>query len=70
MNSYRLKHGQDPVFPPDLGILKVHFSRAMFLDRQIIAEGPVAQVLTAQTIARAYGFEFHGEEDLSRWLNG
>ena len=20
--------------------------------------------------ARAYGFEFHGEEDLSRWLNG
>jgi ABC-type Mn2+/Zn2+ transport system ATPase subunit len=54
----------------DLGILKVHFSRAMFLDRQIIAEGPVAQVLTAQTIARAYGFEFHGEEDLSRWLNG
>jgi ABC-type Mn2+/Zn2+ transport system ATPase subunit len=54
----------------DLGILKVHFSRALFLDRQIIAEGPVAEVLTAQTIARAYGFEFHGEKDLSRWLSG
>ncbi len=39
----------------DLGILKVHFSRALFLDRQIIADGPVAEVLTAQTIARAYG---------------
>jgi ABC-type Mn2+/Zn2+ transport system ATPase subunit len=54
----------------DLGILKVHFSRALFLDRRIIADGPVAEVLTAQTIARAYGFEFHGEEDLTQWLNG
>ena len=52
----------------DLGILKVHFSRALFLDRRIIAEGPVDEVLTAETIARAYGFEFHGQEDLSRWL--
>ena len=54
----------------DLGILKVHFSRALFLDRTIIAEGPVDEVLTAETIARAYGFEFHKEKDLSRWLNG
>lgn len=54
----------------DLGILKVHFSRALFLDRRIIADGPVAEVLTAQTIARAYGFKIHGEEDLTRWLNG
>ena len=54
----------------DLGILKVHFSRAVFLDHHIIADGPVGEVLTAKTIARAYGFEFHGKDDLSRWLNG
>jgi ABC-type Mn2+/Zn2+ transport system ATPase subunit len=54
----------------DLGILPVHFSRALFLDRQVIADGPVDEVLTAQTIARAYGFEFHGEESLTKWLNG
>ncbi|MBN1123010.1 MAG: ABC transporter ATP-binding protein [Anaerolineae bacterium] len=54
----------------DLGILPVHFSRALFLDRQVIADGPVEEVLTAQTIARAYGFEFHGGESLSKWLNG
>jgi ABC-type Mn2+/Zn2+ transport system ATPase subunit len=54
----------------DLGILKIHFNRALFLDKRIIADGPVAEVLTAQTIARAYGFELHGEEDLTRWLNG
>ena len=54
----------------DLGILKVHFNRALFLDRRIIADGPVAEVLTAKNIAQAYGFKIHGEEDLSRWLNG
>lgn len=43
----------------DLGILNVHFSRALFLDRTIIADGPPKEVLTAETIARAYGFEFH-----------
>ena len=43
----------------DLGILPVHFSRALFLDKSIIADGPVGDVLTAETIARAYGFEFH-----------
>jgi ABC-type Mn2+/Zn2+ transport system ATPase subunit len=44
----------------DLGILDVHFSRALFLDGAIIADGPVSEILTAETIARAYGFEFHG----------
>ena len=43
----------------DLGILSVHFSRAVFLDHRVIADGPVREVLTPQTIAEAYGFEFH-----------
>ncbi len=54
----------------DLGILKIHFSRAVFLDHRLIADGPVNEILTPEIIARAYGFEFHREEDLSRWLNG
>ena len=54
----------------DLGILKVHFGKALFLDTSIIAEGPVAEVLTADTIARAYGFEFHHGEEYTQWLNG
>ncbi len=45
----------------DLGILSIHFNRAVFLDRRIIADGPVREVLTPETIARAYGFEFHGD---------
>jgi ABC-type Mn2+/Zn2+ transport system ATPase subunit len=43
----------------DLGVLTVHFSRALFLDRRIIADGKVEDVITPETIARAYGFEFH-----------
>ncbi len=43
----------------DLGVLTVHFNRALFLDRRVIADGKVADVLTPETIARAYGFEFH-----------
>ncbi|MFW5827961.1 MAG: metal ABC transporter ATP-binding protein [Alkalispirochaeta sp.] len=43
----------------DLGILSVHFSRAVFLDHRVIADGPVREVLTPETIAAAYGFEFH-----------
>ncbi|MDA3950748.1 MAG: metal ABC transporter ATP-binding protein [Spirochaeta sp.] len=43
----------------DLGILSVHFNRAVFLDHRVIADGPVKEVLTPETIARAYGFEFH-----------
>jgi ABC-type Mn2+/Zn2+ transport system ATPase subunit len=54
----------------DLGILPIHFCRAVFLDRTVIADGAVEDVLTAENIARAYGFEFHKEKDLSQWLNG
>lgn len=54
----------------DLGLLPQHFCRAVFLDRQVIADGDVEDVLTAENIARAYGFEFHGGEDMSKWLNG
>ncbi len=43
----------------DLGILTVHFNRAVFLDHRVIADGPVKSVLTPETIAEAYGFEFH-----------
>ena len=54
----------------DLGILTVHFSRALFLDKTIIADGSVKAVLTPENISRAYGFEFHGTEELGPWLNG
>ena len=54
----------------DIGILRDHFTRAVFLDRTIIADGPIDEILTPETIARAYGFEFHAERDLSQWLNG
>lgn len=54
----------------DLGILPVHFCRAVFLDRHVIADGAVDEVLTAENIARAYGFEFHKQKDLTQWLNG
>lgn len=54
----------------DLGILTVHFSRALFLDKSIIADGPVKEVLTPENISRAYGFEFHQQQELSQWLNG
>jgi ABC-type Mn2+/Zn2+ transport system ATPase subunit len=54
----------------DLGVLKVHFNRAIFLDHRLIADGPIEEIVTAETIAQAYGFEFHGGEDLSKWLNG
>ena len=64
-------HGKTAIVSThDLGVLTVHFSRAAFLDRKLIADGPTDEVLTAEIIARAYGFEFHKEEDLSRWLNG
>lgn len=43
----------------DLGILATHFTRAVFLDRRVIADGPVAEVLTPETIARAYGLDLH-----------
>ncbi len=43
----------------DLGVLTVHFTRAVFIDRRIIADGKVERVMTPETIAEAYGFEFH-----------
>lgn len=43
----------------DLGILDMHFSRAVFLDKSVIADGAVAEVLNPEKIAQAYGFEFH-----------
>jgi ABC-type Mn2+/Zn2+ transport system ATPase subunit len=43
----------------DLGVLTVHFNRAVFLDRKIIADGKVEDVMTPETVAKAYGFEFH-----------
>ncbi len=43
----------------DLGVLTVHFTRAVFIDHRIIADGSVEDVMTPQTIAEAYGFEFH-----------
>ena len=49
----------------DLGVLVVHFTRALFLDKKIIADGPPKEILTPQTIARAYGFEFH--KDYKSW---
>lgn len=50
----------------DLGVLTVHFTRAVFLDKQIIADGPPVEVLTPQTIASAYGFEYH--KDYHPWM--
>ena len=43
----------------DLGILTVHFTRAIFLDKKVIADGKVEEVMTPETISKAYGFEFH-----------
>lgn len=54
----------------DLGILTVHFNRVLFLDKTIIGDGPVKEVLTPQNIARAYGFEFHKGMGYESWLNG
>ncbi|MBN2737293.1 MAG: metal ABC transporter ATP-binding protein [Spirochaetales bacterium] len=53
----------------DLGILTVHFNRALFLDKSIIADGPVKDVLTPENIARAYGFEFHMDKE-APWYSG
>jgi ABC-type Mn2+/Zn2+ transport system ATPase subunit len=40
----------------DLGILPIHFTRAVFIDTRIIADGPVQEVLSADSLAHAYGF--------------
>lgn len=49
----------------DLGVLTVHFTRAVFLDKRIVADGSPENVLTPETIAEAYGFEFH--KDYHPW---
>jgi ABC-type Mn2+/Zn2+ transport system ATPase subunit len=43
----------------DLGVLTVHFTRAILLDRRVIADGKVDEVMTPETVSKAYGFEFH-----------
>ena len=43
----------------DLGVLTLHFTRAVFIDRRIIADGDVNEVMNPETVAEAYGFEFH-----------
>ncbi len=57
----------------DLGLLPIHFSRAAFIDQTVIADGPVADVLTANTIARAYGIRLcsddTGQPNPSPFLN-
>lgn len=47
----------------DLGILPIHFSRAVFLDGRVVADGPVSEVLTADTLARAYGVRLCTDDD-------
>lgn len=54
----------------DLGLLTVHFNRALFLDHKLKADGPIKEVLTAEHIASAYGFRFHQTKELGPWLNG
>src|SRR5574341_493258 len=43
----------------DLGILPLHFTRAVFLDGHIVADGTPDEVLTARTLLRAYGVRLH-----------
>jgi ABC-type Mn2+/Zn2+ transport system ATPase subunit len=54
----------------DLGLLTIHFNRALFLDHKLKADGPIKEVLTAEYIASAYGFRFHQTKELGPWLNG
>lgn len=43
----------------DLGTLEAEFRRAIFLDRAVVADGPVQQVINPDLLARAYGFQPH-----------
>jgi ABC-type Mn2+/Zn2+ transport system ATPase subunit len=52
----------------DLGVLPMHFTRAIFLDREVIADGPVNEVLTARTLLRAYKVHVHDHAGV--WDNG
>lgn len=51
----------------DLGVLTVHFTRAVFLDKKIIADGSPGEILSPEIIANAYGFEFH--KDYHPWTS-
>jgi ABC-type Mn2+/Zn2+ transport system ATPase subunit len=48
----------------DLGVLPLHFTRAIFLDRHVVVDGPVKEVLTARTLLRAYGVHLHPHEGI------
>ena len=43
----------------DLGTLQKEFHRAIFLDRSVVADGAVANVINMEMLARAYGFSPH-----------
>lgn len=43
----------------DLGSLQSEFQRALFLDRTLIADGPVGDVLRPDLLARAYNIDPH-----------
>ncbi|MBN1427994.1 MAG: metal ABC transporter ATP-binding protein [Anaerolineae bacterium] len=48
----------------DLGVLPLHFTRAVFLDGHVVVDGPVNEVLTARTLLRAYGVRLHPHEGI------
>jgi len=48
----------------DLGVLPLHFTRAIFLDEHVVVDGPVKEVLTARTLLRAYGVRLHPHEGI------
>ncbi|MGB0387185.1 MAG: metal ABC transporter ATP-binding protein [Ardenticatenaceae bacterium] len=43
----------------DLGSLQKEFQRAIFIDRSVVADGTVAQVVNMEMLAGAYGFSPH-----------
>jgi ABC-type Mn2+/Zn2+ transport system ATPase subunit len=43
----------------DLGTLQKEFHRAIFIDRSVVADGAVAEVVNMEMLARAYGFSPH-----------
>ncbi len=43
----------------DLGSLQKEFQRAIFIDRSVVADGTVAQVVNMEMLAHAYGFSPH-----------
>lgn len=49
----------------DLGVLTANFSRVLFLDQKIIADGPVKKVLTPENISLVYGYEFNKHKELA-----